>query len=65
MPGDRCGWVNPVRSKTKQGARVARSPLFMRGPPGRSHEADGNVRPRWMAAAGRKAGTESGLQAGS
>jgi hypothetical protein len=69
VPGDRHGSVNPVRSKTKQEAKGGPSARrFSRvagQPPGRSHEACGNVRPRWMVAAPRCGGTESGLQAGS
>ena len=63
MPGDRCGSVNPTRSKARQGA-------FEGGPPehpGRPHEDGGNAVPRWMVATGRRepAGTGSGLQPGS
>ena len=46
MPGDRCGSVNPTRSKVRQGA-------FEGGPPehpGRPQEGGGNVVPRWMVA---------------
>src|SRR5699024_5290579 len=45
-PGDRCGSVNPTRSKTRQEVPEGCPPEL----PGRSLEACGNVGPRWMAA---------------
>src|SRR5699024_9627744 len=75
-PGDRCGSVNPTRSKTRQEVPEGCPPEL----PGRSLEACGNVGPRWMAATApsgagqnpayrpahppiRSPGTQSGAQA--
>ncbi len=71
VPGDRHGSVNPTRSKIKRVRSAGPARAFEGGPPelaGRSHEAPGDRRPRWMVAqreAARRAWTEPGLQASS
>ncbi len=71
MPGDRCGSVNPTRSKVKKDGLRPSARTFEGGPPefaGRPHEAVGNGSPRWMVAdrsTARCAETEPGLQASS